>query len=304
LDGYIEHGPMAAGSRTRRGHLAALAAVLLWALVPIGTRFYVLRLDPYLFNIVRFAASGCGAMPLFFHAKPWRWPRRDQALVLCCAILAVPGYNIAVALGARTLSAGQLGLLIATEPVMIAALTVLVQRRPVHWRMIAGSLLALCGVALTSGALTMTQHFSWVSTAQVVWGAFSWSTYTVLAVRLNRRYGTFGVTGAIVVLGTMALLALSLPHVNSGMLPDVTTLWILAAMGVSSSLVAFLLWNYAGAIVRSERLGLFLYMIPIVSVSTGVQFLGESLTLEILAGGMLIVIGVWIAARRTTMAAD
>ena len=88
----------------------------------------------------------------------------------------------------------------------------------------------------------------------------------MFAVRLNQRYGTVGVTGAILVIGTVALLALSLPMVDATMLPDATTTLLLAAMGLSSSLLGFLLWNYAGALVPAERLGLFLYFLraPIV----------------------------------------
>jgi drug/metabolite transporter (DMT)-like permease len=38
-------------------------------------------------------------------------------------------------------------------------------------------------------------------------------------------------------------------------------------------------------------------MIPVVSVFAGVEFLAESLSLQILIGGALTVLGVWIASR-------
>jgi EamA-like transporter family len=137
-------------SDSERGHLAALAAVIIWALVPVGTRFFVLRVDPFVFNIIRYAASGASALPFFLYARPW------------------PGSAMILAL---------------------------------------------------------------------------------------------------------------------------------AAMGVASSTVGFLLWNYAAALLPAERLGLFLYLIPVVCVAAGAQFLNESLTFPILAGGALTVFGVWIASR-------
>ena len=218
-------------------------------------------------------------------------------LLLACAVLSVPGYNIPVALGARTVPGGELGVLIATEPVMIAALTLLLHHRPIHWRITGGSILAFAGVMLTSGVLSSTETLKWVSTLQVLAGAFSWSCYTVLAVRLNQRHGTFGVTGAILVVGTVVLLALSLPAMHHVVWPDRATTLMLAAMGLSSSLLGFLLWNFACAVVPAERLGLFLYMLPAVSVYAGVQFLTESLTVQVLLGGALIVYGVWFASR-------
>ena len=68
-------------------------------------------------------------------------------------------------------------------------------------------------------------------------------------------------------------------------------------MGVASSAVGFVLWNYAGAKLPGERLGPFLYLIPVVSVTAGMQLLGERLTVTIIAGGILTVLGVWIASR-------
>jgi hypothetical protein len=47
---------------SERGHAAALAAVIIWALVPVGTRFFVLRVDPIIFNVIRFVASGAASV--------------------------------------------------------------------------------------------------------------------------------------------------------------------------------------------------------------------------------------------------
>ena len=134
-------------SRPHQGLGAALAAVVVWALVPVGIRFFVLKVDPFLFNVIRFAASGAGAIPLFMRAQPWQWPVADRKLLIACAVLAVPGYNIPVALAARSLHAGQLGLLIATEPAFIVVLTLILKHQRIHWRVWAGSALALAGVA-------------------------------------------------------------------------------------------------------------------------------------------------------------
>jgi drug/metabolite transporter (DMT)-like permease len=283
-------------SRPQQGLGAAFAAVIIWALVPVGTRFFVLRVDPFLFNVIRFAASGAAAFPLFLHARPWRWPAADRVLLLGCAVLAVPGYNLPVAWAAQSVPAGQLGLLIATEPAFIVVLTLILNRQPIHRRVWTGSALALAGVALTSQGPMPPQGSGWLSTIQVLGGAASWSCYTVLAAGLNRRYGAFGVTGAIVVVGTVALLVISLPLMPAVVMPDRTTTGLLAGMGLASSLLGFLLWNYAGARVPAERMGMVLYLIPIVCVLAGVGFLGESLTGRIIAGGALTVFGVWVAA--------
>jgi drug/metabolite transporter (DMT)-like permease len=294
----VSSSPSASSSsRSEAGLAAALAAVIIWALVPVGTRFFVLRIDPFVFNAIRFAASGTAAIPLFLRARPWRWPMADRLLLLGCAALSVPGYNIPVALGARTVPASQLGLLIATEPVFIVVFTLILHRQRIRGRVIIGSALALAGVALTSQGPPSPQGFRWISALQVLAGAASWSCYTVLAAPLSRRYGSFGVTGAVLVVGSGVLFALSLPAMHAMSMPDRTTTLLLAGMGLTSSLMGFLLWNYAGARVPAERIGLMLYLIPIVCVLAGVGFLSEPLNGQIILGGALTVFGVWVASR-------
>jgi drug/metabolite transporter (DMT)-like permease len=268
---------------------------MVWALVPVGTRFFVLRVDPFVFNVVRYLAAAASALPLFVRARPWRWPRSDQRLMLGCALLAVPGYNLPVSFGAQAVTAGQLGLLIATEPVLIIAFALLLEGRRIRARLIAGSVLALCGVTLTSGVLTSSAALRLTGALEVLAGAMSWSIYTVLVARLYRRQGALGVTGATLVVGTVLLLLVSWPLMRGVAWPDARSLLELAAMGIASSTVGFLFWNYAGSRVPAERLGLFLYLIPVGSVATGALLLNETLTFTLLGGGLLTLLGVWLA---------
>jgi drug/metabolite transporter (DMT)-like permease len=290
--------------RGSRGAAAgALGAVLIWGLIPVGTRFFVQRLDPFTFNFIRFAASCAACLPLFLRARPWRWPRADQRLLLLCALLAVPGYNMPVAWAAQTLPAAEIGLLIATEPVLIVAFTVMLKRTRVSTHLVVGCVVALAGVALVTGLFTSALSFPWRASLAVVAGAASWSLYTAISGGLNERHGAFGVTGSMVVIGALGLAGISWPMMPASPWPDLPTGLSLAAMGLASSTVGFFLWNHAGARMPAEKVGLFLYLIPIVALAGGTWLLGEPLTASLLAGGTLTIAGVWIASRTGVRAA-
>lgn len=73
-------------------------------------------------------------------------------------------------------------------------------------------------------------------------------------------------------------------------LPVVTGLLYL---GLLSSVVAFLLLNYALSRLPASRTAVFLNLIPVVSVLAGVVFYGERPGAWQMAGGALILLGVW-----------
>jgi len=90
----------------------------------------------------------------------------DRWRLLLCALLAVPGSNVSVAFAAHSISAGHIGLLIATEPILIILFGAWLKKHRVHRRIVVG-------------------------------GAIAWSWYTVLVASLTRRYGALAVTGGV-----------------------------------------------------------------------------------------------------------
>jgi drug/metabolite transporter (DMT)-like permease len=284
--------------RTETGLIAALAAVLIWGLVPVATRFFVLKLDALSFNIVRYLFAGAGALPLFWMGKPWRWPAAERWQLGLCAVLAVPGYNIPVALAARSISAGRIGLSIATEPIFIILFGAWLYRLRIHWQVAVGGAIALIGVGLTAIAAGATQISDWPDTLLALGGAISWSIYTVLVANLARRHGVLPVTGGVLTLGSLALIGMTLPFIPAALFPAPLVTLEIGALGIVSSLLGFLLWNYAATTLASDRLGMLLYFLPVISVLAAAVLLGEGITLALLFGGALTITGVAIGERR------
>jgi len=286
------------GPKVERGLLAALGAVLIWGCVPVGTRYFVLQTDPLTFNVIRFAFSGATALPIFFASKPWTWSASDQRKALLCALLAIPGYNVPVAFAAREISAGRIGLLIATEPLFIIAFSALLQRRGVTTRLMGGALVAFAGVWLSSISSAAGGGSSSHAVLLVIGGAASWSAYTVLAGGLSKSRGAIAATSVVLAVGTVALLMISLPGLPANPMPGSGTVIELGLLGIASSLLGFLLWNYGASTTSANRIGLLLYLIPVVSLIGGAAFLKEPLGWSLIVGGAITLLGVSIAERR------
>jgi len=281
------------------GFAPALAAVVVWGLVPVGTRFFVATTDPLAFNVIRFGASALAALPLMLRARPWLWRPLDLLRLIAGSVLAIPAYNIPVALAAKSVPAGTIGLLIATEPIFILLFSLVASRTAVRPTAIIGAALAFAGVALTTWT-------GWAGAGAgdlagvglVLLGCACWALYSVLTAPLVVRHGAAGVASSILVIGGGLLIAASLRYMGPGAWPGPLVWLELAVMGLMSALLAFLLWNKAAEAMPMSRLGLFLYLIPVVSLIGGEGLLGERPSVAAVCGGVLILVGVAIGEGR------
>jgi drug/metabolite transporter (DMT)-like permease len=281
------------------GFAPALAAVVIWGLVPVGTRFFVATTDPLAFNLIRFGASGLAAVPLMLRAKPWFWTPLDILRLVAGAMLAIPAYNIPVAIAAKTVPAGTMGLLIATEPIFILLFSLMMSRAAVRPTAVIGAAIAFAGVALTtSSGWAGAGAGDLAGVGLVLLGCACWALYSVLTAPLVVRYGAAGVASSILVIGGVGLTAVSLRYMGPHAWPGPLVWLELIVMGLMSALLAFLLWNKAAEDMAMNRLGLFLYLIPVVSLIGGEGLLGEKPTALAVFGGVLILIGVAVGEGR------
>jgi drug/metabolite transporter (DMT)-like permease len=250
--------------------------------------------------VVRFGSSALLAVPFFIWAKPWRWPRRDQAITLLCGFLGMPGLNVPNILAARTIPAGGIGLLSATEPIVIILFGLMAARAAPTWRIVAGTVIALAGVAvaMSKGTEALLDPANAGNAAYGLLGAVSWGAYTVIGAPLARKYGGYGWTGGVLVTGGALSVAVMAPLLPADLWPAPAIDGQIALLSLFSSLLGFLLWNYAAARIPPQFIGPLLYLIPVIGIIGGVTVLGEPLTWQMTLGGIVILGGVAIGEGR------
>ena len=120
-----------------------------------------------------------------------------------------------------------------------------------------------------------------------------WAVYTIVTKPLLDRYDSFTVTAM-----TMLIAAPIMIGAASEPLPALVArldlrqwlevVYLVFAAGIGGTM----LWNYGTKHLSSTAAGTFLYLIPVVAVAAGALVLGETVTLYIVAGGLLMLAGV------------
>jgi drug/metabolite transporter (DMT)-like permease len=277
-----------------------LAAVVMWGLAPVATRAAVTHLAPLPLLVLRMCAAALvllpWAVPVLKRLRP-----RSFGRLIAAGMLGLIGYNLPVTVGLQWLPANTAGLLLATEPVwvMLLGYVFLAERvRAVAW---AGSAVALGGVAVLAGPGAVTGAAgprALAGAGLVLAGTLAFGAYTIVLRPLSQAFGAVPATAASTLAGAVPYLAfagtLSGPRLAA--LP--AAVWgELAFLALGSTAAGMLLWNRAVLSGGTTRISQLLYLEPVVAVTGALVFLGERVTLVMLAGGVLILAGVITASR-------
>lgn len=128
----------------------------------------------------------------------------------------------------------------------------------------------------------------------------TWAAYTVLAKRASARWGSLTVTTAATAWAFLFTLppAVLEARTRHFVLPQEPAVWLgVLYIGFISTALAFYLWNRGFERLDANTGALFFFVQPVSGALLGHWFLGEPLGWRLLAGGGLILLGVWLSAR-------
>ncbi|MFP5288262.1 MAG: DMT family transporter, partial [Thermoanaerobaculia bacterium] len=134
----------------------------------------------------------------------------------------------------------------------------------------------------------------------IVASAPNWAVFSVLSRRGLKRYPSAAMMFWVM---TFGWLLSGIPLLAGPGISDVPRLsargWMAVVfLGVFCSGLAYVFWYDALSRLPSSQVGTFLYIEPLVTVVIATAMLGEKLTLPTLAGGVAILVGVWMVSLR------
>jgi drug/metabolite transporter (DMT)-like permease len=127
-----------------------------------------------------------------------------------------------------------------------------------------------------------------------------WGSYAVLSLPLLRTYSPIVVAAYTMLFGGLAALPPALPGFVAAEWGEVGgEAW--GAVAYSTLLVAaygFWAWQWGVSRVGANRVLVYQYLITLVGVVSGAALLGESLTINKILGGAVILLGVYLARQQ------
>ena len=245
---------------------------------------------------VALVAPLAGAAPLreMVRAGPRTWATLVAMGGLGLALpIALGNYGVALS------SASNASLLVGVEPICITLFGALVLgERLTRMRAIALALGVAGATTVVSNGIPFvgagyTPHLAG-DLLLVAHGA-AWAIYTIAGKPLVGRFPALPVTAGALIVALPLLLplaALELPRIATGPTLGPALAWAIG-LGVFASGLGTLGWNLALARMDASTLAGFVFLQPLAGVLLGYSALGEPLSSSALAGGALVLAGVY-----------
>lgn len=258
-----------------------------WVLGKTATSHF----SPILVAMFRFGFAGLILVLIFGWPKVALW----KLWIASACALGIP-YSFSY-IGLSQLDVSITVLLVQLEaPILIILSAILLTEIPSR-AAVLGIILAVVGVTLVVGAPAAESRYFAMSMVMV--SMFIWAIGQIQVRQFGLDDGGLKLLGALCVLATPLLLVLSLAF-EDGQIAEIQkaspVIWMqVAYLGLGMTVVGQGIWFYLVARHPLHDVAPFLLLVPVFSIVAGVAFLGESLSVMIIAGGVLIIAGVAVA---------
>ena len=281
-------------SKGTKVYVALGTVYVIWGSTYLGI-YYAGKTIPPLFAVsTRFIVAGSlMAAIVVARGGSMRVPR--NAFLSCVLIgCLLPGANAILFFAERNVPTGLASLIIASVPLWLAVMRLAGGER-MPWQVLAGVGIGFAGVAVLAQP---SGGAKWWGILLCVCSAVMWSTGSFLSSRITLPSNPLAATSWEMLAGGLIMFPASLFTIHGGIHPSTQSIvgWIyLVTFGSIVGYTAYV-WLLANA-----PLGLvstYAYVNPVVAITLGVIFLGESLTWHLLIGAVIVVFAVAMVVRQ------
>ncbi|GAC1473676.1 MAG: DMT family transporter [Chloroflexota bacterium] len=294
---------------TRRAILLLVAANLCSAGTYVAGKAALASLSSVELNFLRFGLAGVVFLPLLYrYRRSARIARRDVPRLAFLCLCGFVLNKAAEYTGLGLTTASDTALLIAFEGVCTAVFGWVLLRESVRSSAVGGLALSVAGVYLVIergiGAPRMGGGTRVAGDLLVVGALVFEALYSVRGKAELQRYPGLVIT-AVCVLGSLLVwtpaagvdVALhGLPHMTG-------TAWLgVLYLAIGGTVLAYVLWIVGLGYVDAATAAPVLLLQPLAGTCLAVLLLGDRLTWATIAGGSMIIAGIWIVSRDTAVA--
>ncbi|MBC8508417.1 MAG: DMT family transporter [Chloroflexi bacterium] len=284
--------------------LKVLFAVVAWGASFIATKVALRDVSPLTVVWLRFAMGVLiigVAVAARGQLKLPSW--RDAGYFMLLGFLGIAYHQWLQSTGLQTAQASTTAWIVATTPIFMALLGVLVLKERLNLLQVGGIALATIGVLVVVsggdlGALGMDAQ-GMPGNLYILASAPNWAIFSVLSRRGLREHSPAWMMFYVMGFGWLISSIGFFAGPGIAEIPQLTMngWWGILFLGIACSGLAYVFWYDALRAIPASQVGAYLYLEPLVAVGVAAVILAEPIFFVSLLGGAAILLGVYLVER-------
>ena len=280
---------------TRRAWIAFATCSVLWGIPYFFIKVAVDDIPAVFVAWARIALGAAILLPVAWHQGALRgiWDRRR--FVVAFGLIEVAGPFTLIPLGERHLSSSLAAILIAAVPLTVAVLAVrFVPAERVHGARLAGLFVGLAGVVLLLGIDVAGRSDELLGALCILGATLGYAAGPMIASVTLADLPPIGPVAGALGVSAVVLTPLAAVSLPGGGVPFKA--WgSVIVLGIACTAIAMVVFFVLLTEAGPSRASIITYINPVVAVTLGVAFLGESLGAASVAGLVLILAGSYVS---------
>jgi drug/metabolite transporter (DMT)-like permease len=296
---YITGGLSLKDSREIYGHAAALITIALWGTTFISTKILLNSFTPVEILFLRFVVG----YAVLFLAYPHRLKTgsfREEGLLMLAGLCGITLYYLLENTALTYSFASNVGLIVSISPFFTAIFAhFLLKGEKLRFRFLLGFLSAIAGVLLIDYNGSVILKLNPLGDLLAVGAAVIWAMYSILMKKISLYgYHTVACTRRVFFYGLIFMLPFLF---FGGKFPDVRQLIVPVNLGnllflsLGASALCFVTWNWAVGILGAVKTSVYIYLVPLITITASVLILKEKITPVAGAGAVLTIAGLFLS---------
>lgn len=279
-----------------RVYLALFTTIMLWSSAFVGIRFTLHDFSPGALALLRFTfASIVMAFVYFNTAVKNQMSLHDKISLMGLGVVGIGLYNYFLNVGEVIVSAAVASFIISLLPLVTIVFAICFLKEKVGRLTWCGVSIAVLGMIIL--ALGTNDRSSLLGELSVFIATIMGAIYTTVQRHFLLRLQPIQVTTYIIWGGTVSLMIFFPDLVKE--LPEAPywTTGIVLYMGIFPAALAYLAWSYVIHTMPASKAVVYLYLLPFCSTVMGIVLLVEIPGLLTLVGGVLGLLGAYVASQ-------
>lgn len=284
-------------------HLVAFLTVAIWGTTFVATKVLMLNgLSPAQIFTLRFSIAYL-LMLLFYHKQLFANSWKDEAKMMLLGVTGGSLYFLSENEAMNFTTTTNTSLIVCSCPLFATILVRLVYRSSrINGIQLLGSLLSFMGMIIVVLNGRFVLHLSPVGDALAFTACMCWAVYSLLMKSVTHQYSAAFITRKVFFYGVLTILPyyIFMPGFPSiDIFTKTQVIGNLLFLGCLASMICFLTWNWCISKLGAVKATNWVYFNPITTMIFASWVLGEKITIYFLIGAVCILLGMYIADRKT-----